>query len=216
MLREELDQLLRFLLVGRLVVFEVLVEVVELVRVHLLELAGQVQLGGCVDRDSTLPSSLVVTPVVDRCRFGCFGRDPGLDHLASSSKSKHQLQLGLVRDVVVAEGAAVLELQVVEAQSLLVLRDALKMLDEGLDSGDRVRSLDIQCDDLALGGLHEDLHVGVALGVALVVVVGVALVVIWRVVVALVAHVLALVGVLALVHVLEPPELDLRCCRVDL
>ena len=90
------------------------------------------------------------------------------------------------------------------------------VLHHELDGLDREGVLDSQGDWLACGGLHEDLHVGVA-RVAVVVRLFVVrlFVVIWRVV-ALVAHVLALVGVLALVHVLEPPELDLRCCRVDL
>ena len=34
----------------------------------------QDHLGAHVDRDRTLPSSLVVTPVVDRGRFGCLGK----------------------------------------------------------------------------------------------------------------------------------------------
>ena len=46
-------------------------------------------------------------------------------------------------DVVVGEGAAILELLTSEDQSLLVRRDALLVLDLGLDIVDRVRRLDL-------------------------------------------------------------------------
>ena len=55
----------------------------------------------------------------------------------------------LLLDVVVAEGAAVLELLAGEDQALLVGRDALLVLDLGLDIVDRVRGLDLEGDGLA-------------------------------------------------------------------
>ena len=55
---------------------------------------------------------------------------------------------GLLLDVVVAEGAAVLELLAGEDQALLVGRDALLVLDLGLDIVDRVRGLDLEGDGL--------------------------------------------------------------------
>ena len=76
--------------------------------------------------------------------------------------SEHQVEFGFVRDVVVREGEAVLELQVMVDQALLVLRDALHVPDGGLDVLDRVRGLDIQRDGLALWHPHVDRHVGVA------------------------------------------------------
>jgi hypothetical protein len=55
----------------------------------------------------------------------------------------------LLLDVVVREGAAVLELLAREDQALLVGRDALLVLDLRLDVVDRVRRLDLEGDGLA-------------------------------------------------------------------
>ena len=65
---------------------------------------------------------------------------------------------GLLLDVVVAEGAAVLELLAGEDQALLVGRDALLVLDLGLHIVDRVGRLHLEGDGLAREGLDEDLH----------------------------------------------------------
>ena len=81
-----------------------------------------------------------------------------LSSLTTSAKAKHEVQHGLLLDVVVAGGVAILQLHVHEEKALLVLRGALLVLDDGLHGGDGVRGLDIQGDRLALGGLHEDLH----------------------------------------------------------
>ena len=64
----------------------------------------------------------------------------------------------LLLDVVVREGAAVLELLAGEDQALLVGRDALLVLDLGLDIVDGVRRLHLQGDCLARQGLDENLH----------------------------------------------------------
>merc|ERR1719487_846442 len=61
-------------------------------------------------------------------------------------------------NVVVREGAAVLELLAREDQALLVRRDALLVLDLGLDVVNRVRRLNLKGDRLASKGLDEDLH----------------------------------------------------------
>ena len=61
-------------------------------------------------------------------------------------------------DVVVRKGAAVLKLLAGEDQALLVGRDALLVLDLGLDIVDRVRRLDLQRDGLTREGLDENLH----------------------------------------------------------
>jgi hypothetical protein len=58
-------------------------------------------------------------------------------------------------DVVVAEGAAVLELFAGEDQALLVGRNAFLVLDLGLDIVDRVGGLDLKGDGLAREGLDE-------------------------------------------------------------
>ena len=52
----------------------------------------------------------------------------------------------LLLDVVVREGAAVLELLAGKDEALLVGRDALLVLDLGLDVVDRVRRLDLKGD----------------------------------------------------------------------
>ncbi|PWO01124.1 hypothetical protein FA09DRAFT_327083 [Tilletiopsis washingtonensis] len=71
---------------------------------------------------------------------------------------EHQVERGLLLDVVVAERAAVLELLAGEDEALLVRRNALLVLDLGLDVVDRVRGLDLERDRLARQSLDEDLH----------------------------------------------------------
>ena len=66
---------------------------------------------------------------------------------------------GLLLDVVVIEGAAILELLSSEDESLLIGRDALLVLDLGLDVLDGVRWLDVESDGLSRKGLDENLHV---------------------------------------------------------
>ena len=61
-------------------------------------------------------------------------------------------------DVVVREGAAVLELLAGEDEALLVRGDALLVLDLGLDVLNRVGRLDLEGDGLAGQGLDENLH----------------------------------------------------------
>ena len=58
----------------------------------------------------------------------------------------------LLLDVVVGQGAAVLELLAGKDEPLLVRRDALLVLDLGLDVVDRVRRLDLERDRLASQG----------------------------------------------------------------
>ena len=61
-------------------------------------------------------------------------------------------------DVVVGEGPAILELLAGEDQPLLIRRDALLVLDLGLDILDGVGGLDLEGDGLAREGLDENLH----------------------------------------------------------
>ena len=65
---------------------------------------------------------------------------------------------GLLLNVVVRKGAAILQLLACEDQTLLVRGDALLVLDLGLDIVDGVRALNLQSDGLPRQGLHEDLH----------------------------------------------------------
>jgi hypothetical protein len=65
---------------------------------------------------------------------------------------------GLLLNVVVAEGAAVLELLSGEDQTLLVRGNSLLVLDLGLNALDGVRALDFKGDGLSSEGLNENLH----------------------------------------------------------
>merc|ERR1711934_1000191 len=65
---------------------------------------------------------------------------------------------GLLLDVVVLEGAAILELLACEDEALLIRRDPLLVLDLGLHGIDGVGALDHQGDGLASQCLDEDLH----------------------------------------------------------
>ena len=61
------------------------------------------------------------------------------------------------RDVVIRQGAAILELLAREDQALLIRRDALLVLDLRLHVVDRVRGLDLQRDRLTGESLYENL-----------------------------------------------------------
>ena len=76
-------------------------------------------------------------------------------YLISTSQAKHQVEGGLLLDVVVGESAAVLELLAREDQALLVRGNALLVLDLGLDVVNGVGGLHIQGDGLASEGLDE-------------------------------------------------------------
>jgi hypothetical protein len=80
--------------------------------------------------------------------------------LGATSEAEHQVEGGLLLDVVVGEGAAVLELLAGEDEPLLVRRDALLVLYLGLHVVDGVRGLHLQRDGFPRQGLHEDLHLG--------------------------------------------------------
>ena len=79
--------------------------------------------------------------------------------LETTSESEHEVKGGLLLDVVVSQGSAVVELLAGEDESLLVRGDALLVLDLGLDVLDGVRRLHIKGDGLACQSLNEDLHV---------------------------------------------------------
>jgi len=83
----------------------------------------------------------------------------GLDEdLHTTSESEHEMEGGLLLDVVVGEGSAVLELLSSEDESLLIWRDTFLILDLGLDILDGVSWLNVQSDGLSGKGLDEDLH----------------------------------------------------------
>jgi len=64
----------------------------------------------------------------------------------------------LLLDVIVGEGATILELLAGEDESLLVGRDTLLVLDFGLDVLDGVRLFDVEGDCFARKSFNEDLH----------------------------------------------------------
>ena len=65
---------------------------------------------------------------------------------------------GLLLDVVVSKGAAILQLLSGKDQSLLVWWDPLLILDLRLHVVDGIRTLHLQSDGLSGEGLNEDLH----------------------------------------------------------
>ena len=78
--------------------------------------------------------------------------------LEASTQTQHQMESRLLLDVVVAQGAAILELLASKDESLLVWWDALLVLDLSLDIFDGVAGLDLEGDGFAGEGLDEDLH----------------------------------------------------------
>merc|ERR1712110_405497 len=76
----------------------------------------------------------------------------------ASTKSKHKMEGGLLLDVVIAKGPAVLELLSGEDESLLIGRDALLVLNLSLDVLDGVGWLNFKSDGLSSQGLDENLH----------------------------------------------------------
>merc|ERR1712151_1388029 len=83
----------------------------------------------------------------------------GLDEdLHTTSESQHKMESGLLLDVVIGEGSAILELLTSEDESLLVWWNTFLVLDLGLDVFDGVCWLNIKGDGLASESLDEDLH----------------------------------------------------------
>merc|ERR1712079_833060 len=80
------------------------------------------------------------------------------EDLHTSSQPENQVKGGLLLDVVVRKGPAVLQLLSSKDQPLLVWGDALLALDLGLDILNGVRRLHVQGDGLPGQRLNEDLH----------------------------------------------------------
>ena len=64
----------------------------------------------------------------------------------TTAESEHEMESGLLLNVVVRKGSAVLELLASEDESLLIRGDALLILDLGLDILNGVRGLNVQSD----------------------------------------------------------------------
>jgi len=69
--------------------------------------------------------------------------------LHTTAQAEDKVQCGLLLNVVVGQGAAVLELLSGEDKALLIRRDALLVLDLALDVVDGVRRLNLKGDGLA-------------------------------------------------------------------
>jgi len=83
----------------------------------------------------------------------------GLDEdLHTTTETEHQVEGGLLLDVVVGESSSVLKLLSSEDQTLLVRGDSFLILDLGLDGLNSVGALDFQSNGLSGQGLHENLH----------------------------------------------------------
>ena len=83
----------------------------------------------------------------------------GLDEdLHSSAEAQDQMKSGLLLDVVVSQGTAILELLSSEDQTLLIRGDTLLVLDFLLHVFDGVRGFDLEGDGLSGESFDEDLH----------------------------------------------------------
>ena len=76
----------------------------------------------------------------------------------TSTKTKDQVEGGLLLDVVVAEGTAIFQLLSSKDETLLIRGDSLLVLDLGLHIVDGIARLDIQGDSLSSEGLDKDLR----------------------------------------------------------
>ena len=78
--------------------------------------------------------------------------------LGTTTQAQHKVKSALLLDVVVAEGATILELLTIKDQALLVRGDTLLVLDLALDILNGVGRLHLKGDRLSREGLDEDLH----------------------------------------------------------
>ena len=86
-----------------------------------------------------------------------FGGDREI-FLLATTETEDQMQGGLLLDVVVGEGAAILELFAGKDQPLLIWGNALLILNFGLDIFNGVRWFNLKGDGLASQGFDENLH----------------------------------------------------------
>ena len=78
--------------------------------------------------------------------------------LEATTKTQDKMEGALLLDVIVGEGATILELLSSKDQTLLIGWDTLLVLDLGLDVINSIRGLNLESDSLASQGLDEDLH----------------------------------------------------------
>ena len=80
------------------------------------------------------------------------------ENLHTTTESEHQVQSGLLLDVVVGKGATILELLASEDETLLIRWNSFLVLNLSLDVVDGVRWLNLESDGLTGERLDEDLH----------------------------------------------------------
>merc|ERR1712212_1321749 len=97
---------------------------------------------------------------VRRLNLECNGfASQGFDeNLHTSSQTEYQMQSGLLLDVVIREGTAILKLFASKDQPLLVWGNAFFILDFGLDIFDGVRCFYLKGDGLACQSFNKNLH----------------------------------------------------------
>jgi len=88
--------------------------------------------------------------------LGGEGLEGRLDDTTTETEDK--VKGGLLLDVVVAQGAAILQLLTSKDKALLVRGDTLLVLDLGLDIIDGIRRLNLKGDRLSCQCLDENLH----------------------------------------------------------
>jgi len=83
----------------------------------------------------------------------------GLDEdLHATAETEDEMKGGLLLDVVIRKGPAILKLLASKDETLLIGRDAFLVLNLGLHVLNRIAGLDLKGDGLASEGLDKDLH----------------------------------------------------------
>merc|ERR1711934_160084 len=78
--------------------------------------------------------------------------------LTPSTQTEHKMKGGLLLNVVILKGAAVLQLFARKDEALLIWRNSFLILNLSFDSLDSVGSLHLKGDGLSRECLHKDLH----------------------------------------------------------
>ena len=79
-------------------------------------------------------------------------------HLSATTQAKHQVKGRLLLDIIIAQSAAILKLLSRKDQTLLIRRNALLVLNLGLDIVNAIRRLHLEGDGLTRQSLDEDLN----------------------------------------------------------
>merc|ERR1711865_782461 len=80
------------------------------------------------------------------------------EDLHTTAQTEHEVERGLLLNVVIGKSTAILKLLAGEDEALLVRRNAFLVLDLCLHVFNSVTGLDVQGDGLAGESLDEDLH----------------------------------------------------------